>query len=54
MRRPWLMPDDFYAIEPGFGYVFATGLSGAIPAYFPPYLDVAQLNARARANPDYV
>lgn len=52
-RRPWLMPDDLYEIQPGFGYVWATGLRGAIPAYFPPYFDVAQLNARARRNPYY-
>jgi type IV secretory pathway TraG/TraD family ATPase VirD4 len=51
--RPWLTPDDLYAIQPGFGYVWATGLSGAIPAYFPPYWDVAALNARARRNPFY-
>jgi len=52
-RRPWLMEQDLYSIKPNFGYVWATGLSGAIPAYFPPYWDVETLNARARRNPYY-
>jgi type IV secretion system protein VirD4 len=52
-RRRHLMPQDLYALQPGFGYVFAAGLSNAIPAYFPPYFDVALLNRRARHNPWY-
>jgi type IV secretory pathway TraG/TraD family ATPase VirD4 len=52
-QRPWLMEQDLYSLQPGFGYVFATGLKGAIPVYLPPYWDVENLNARARANPWY-
>jgi type IV secretion system protein VirD4 len=52
-QMPWLNESDLYSIKPNFGYVWATGLSGAIPAYFPPYWDVENLNARARRNPYY-
>jgi type IV secretion system protein VirD4 len=52
-RRAYLMPQDLYRLEKGFGYVWVKGLSNAIPAYFPPYWDVAQLAKRARRNPYY-
>jgi type IV secretion system protein VirD4 len=52
-RRAALMPQDLYRLQPGFGYIWAAGLSNAIPAYFPPYWDVAKLEARARRNPYY-
>jgi type IV secretion system protein VirD4 len=52
-RRQYLMPMDLYNLQPGYGYVWCAGLSNAIPAYFPPYWDVDQLNRRARANPYY-
>jgi type IV secretion system protein VirD4 len=52
-RRQYLMPMDLYGLQPGYGYVWVAGLSNAIPAYFPPFFDVDQLNRRARANPYY-
>jgi type IV secretory pathway TraG/TraD family ATPase VirD4 len=52
-RRAYLMPQDLYALQPGFGYVWVAGLSNAIPAYFAPYFDVEKLALRARANPLY-
>ena len=52
-RRPHLMPQDLYGLQPGYGYVWVAGLSNAIPAYFPPYWDVERLARRARANPYY-
>jgi type IV secretion system protein VirD4 len=44
---PYLSPGDLYGLPHSFGYVWTTGLDGAIPAYFPPYFDVDELNARA-------
>ena len=52
-RRQYLMPQDLYGLPPGYGFVWAAGLSDPIPAYFPPYWDVERLNRRARANPYY-
>jgi type IV secretory pathway TraG/TraD family ATPase VirD4 len=52
-RRNYLMPQDLFRLQPGFGYVWVAGLSNAIPAYYPPYFDVEQLARRARANPLY-
>jgi type IV secretory pathway TraG/TraD family ATPase VirD4 len=52
-RRNYLMPQDLYGLQPGFGYVWVAGLSNAIPAYFPPYWHVDRLRERARANPLY-
>ena len=52
-RRPHLMPQDLYGLQPGYGYVWVAGQSNAIPAYFPPYWDVERLARRARANPYY-
>jgi type IV secretion system protein VirD4 len=50
-RRPHLMPQDLYDLQPGYGYVWVAGLGNAIPAYFPPYWHVERLAKRARANP---
>jgi type IV secretory pathway TraG/TraD family ATPase VirD4 len=52
-RINYLLPQDLYALQPGFGYVWVAGLSNAIPSYFPPYFDVDLLRQRARANPLY-
>jgi type IV secretion system protein VirD4 len=54
-RRQWLSAADLYALQPGYGYVWPTGLAegNAIPAYYPPYWDVELLAQRARANPYY-
>lgn len=52
-RRQHLTPHDLYGLRKWFGYVWVSGLSNAIPAYFPPYWDVELLAQRARANPFY-
>lgn len=46
-RRQHLMPQDLYGLQPGYGYVWAAGLSNAIPAYFP----AGPLPASAAAGP---
>ena len=52
-RRRFLMEQDLYGLQPGYGYVWVAGLSNAIPVYFPPYWDVEATAAVARKNPYY-